>query len=89
MSDNTAPRFDIVKEHGSFLLIRAGSRFAVVERRAGRIYPITPGEREGEAMTEEGMAQLMAEKGGLSEPEARQLFEELTTRGDRLARVLR
>ena len=35
MSDDTAPKFDIVEEHGSFLLIRAGARFAVVEKRAG------------------------------------------------------
>ncbi len=87
----TTPRsaFDIVEEHGSFLLIRAGSRFAVVERRAGRIYPMMPGEREGEPMTAEGMAKVIAEEGWLSEPEARQLFKELSTRGDRLARVLR
>jgi len=54
MRDDTAPSFDIIEEHGSFLLIRAGSRFAVVERRAGRIYPMMPGEREGEPMTAEG-----------------------------------
>jgi hypothetical protein len=48
-----------------------------------------PGGREGEPMTEEGMAKVMAEEGWLSEPEARQLFKELSTRGDRLARVLR
>ena len=47
MNDDPAPAIDIVEEHGSFLLIRAGSRFAVVERR-GRIYPTRPGEREGE-----------------------------------------
>jgi hypothetical protein len=80
---------EIVEEHGSFLLIRGGSRFAVVERRAGRIYPMMPGGREGEPMAEEGMAKVMAEEGWLSEPEARQLFKELSTRGDRLARVLR
>ena len=89
MSDQTAPKFDIVEEHGSFLLIRAGSRFAVVERRAGRIYPMMPGEREGEPMTTEGMAKVMAEEGWLPEPEARRLFTELSGRGDRLARVLR
>ena len=80
---------EIVEEHGSFLLIRAGSRFAVVERRADRIYPMMPGEREGEPITSEGMAKVMAEESWLSEPEARQLFKELSTRGDRLARVLR
>ena len=89
MSDDTTPEFDIVEEHGSFLLIRAGSRFAVAERRAGRIYPMMPGEREGEPMTAEGMAKVMAEEGWLPEPEARQLFKELSTGGDRLARVLR
>ena len=89
MTEDTAPSFDIIEEHGSFLLIRAGSRFAVVERRAGRIYPMMPGEREGEPMTAEGMAKVLAEEGSLSEPEARQLFEELSNRGDRLARVLR
>ena len=89
MSDHNAPGFDIVEEHGSFLLIRAGSRFAVAERRAGRIYPMMPGEREGEPITAEGMAKVMAEEGWLSEPEARRLFKELSTRGDRLARVLR
>ena len=89
MSDDTAPSFEIVEEHGSFLLIRAGSRFAVVERRAGRIYPMMPGGREGEPITAEGMANLMAEQGWLPEPEARRLFTELSGRGDRLARVLR
>jgi hypothetical protein len=80
---------DIVEEHGSFLLIRVGSRFAVVERRAGRIYPMMPGERAGEPMTAEGMAALIAEEGPLSEDEARQLFAELCARGDRLAQSLR
>ncbi len=89
MSDDTAPKFEIVEEHGSLLLIRAGSRFAVVERRSGRIYPMVPGEREGEPITAEGIAKVIAEEGWLSEPEARQLFNELSTRGDRLARVLR
>ncbi|TMJ68443.1 MAG: hypothetical protein E6G83_04960 [Alphaproteobacteria bacterium] len=89
MSEDTAPKFEIVEERGSFLLIRAGSSFAVVERRAGRVYPMMPGGREGEPMTAEGMAKVMAEEGSLSEPEARRLFKELSNRGDRLARVLR
>jgi hypothetical protein len=89
MSDDTAPAFDIVEEHGSLLLIRAGFRFAVVERRSDRIYPMMPGEREGEPITAEGIAKVIAEEGWLSEPEARQVFKELSTRGDRLARVLR
>ena len=89
MSGDTAPKLEIVEEHGSFLLIRAGSRFAVVERRAGLLYPMMPAEREGEPTTAEGMAKVLAEEGLLSEPEARRLFKELSERGDRLARVLR
>lgn len=89
MIDDTASGFDIVEEHGSLLLIHAGSRFAVVERRAGRIYPMMPGGREGEPITSEGMANVTAEQGWLPEPEARRLFKELSGRGDRLAQVLR
>lgn len=89
MSDDNAPRFDIVEEHGSFLLIRAGSRFAVAERRVGRIYPMMPGGRDGEPITSEGMENVMDKEGWFPEPEARRLFEELSGRGDRLARVLR
>jgi hypothetical protein len=36
---------EIIEQHGSFLLIRAGSHFAVVERRVGRVYPMKSGER--------------------------------------------
>jgi hypothetical protein len=79
----------IVEQHGSFLLIRAGPRFAVVERRAGRVYPMKPGEREGEPVTPEGLAAAMAGEGWLSENEARWQFRELCDRGDRLARSLR
>ena len=89
MIDDTASGFDIVEEHGSFLLIRAGSHFAVVERRDGRIYPMMPGGREGKPISAEGVANVTAEQGWLPEPEARQLFKELSERGDDLARVLR
>lgn len=85
MSDDPVPAVDIVEEHGSFLLIRAGSRFAVVERRAGRVYPMMPGRREGEPVTPAGMAAVMAEEGSLPEAEARRLFADLCERGDRLA----
>ena len=48
-----------------------------------------PGGREGEPITAEGMANVIAEHGWLPEPEARRLFTELSGRSDRLARVLR
>jgi hypothetical protein len=89
MTDHCAEAMKIIEEHGSFLLICAGSRFAVVERRAGRIYPMEPGERAGEPMTAEGIAAVAAEANWLAETEARQLFNELCEQGDRLARALR
>jgi hypothetical protein len=89
MSEDPAKSAEIVEEHSSLLLVRAGSRFAVIERRNGRLYPMMPGEREGVAMTSEGIAALMAEEGSLAEDEARRLFAELCDRGDRLAQSLR
>src|SRR5580693_9128546 len=63
MSDNPVPAIGVVEEHGSFLLIRAGSRFAVVEKRAGQLYPMKPGDREAKSMSAEGMASVIAEEG--------------------------
>jgi fructose-1,6-bisphosphatase/inositol monophosphatase family enzyme len=89
MSDHWAETIEIIEQHGSFLLIRAGPRFAVVEKRAGRVYPMKPGERQSEPLTAEGLAAAMAEEGWLSEEEARRQYRELCDRGDRLARSLR
>lgn len=89
MSDHRVPTVEIVEEHSSFLLIRAASRFAVLERRAGRIYPMRSGGREGVPMTPEAMAALLAREGTMPEDEARRLFAELSDRGDRLAQSLR
>ena len=51
--ESTTLRVNFQDKHGSFLLIRTGPRFAVVEQRADRVYPIKPGEREGEPLTPE------------------------------------
>jgi hypothetical protein len=79
---------DIVEEHGSFLLVRAASGFAVVERRNGRIYPMKPGKREGISITASEVTALLAEEGCLSESDARRLFDEFSDKGDHLARIL-
>jgi len=89
MNNSCGQTIAIVEQRGSFLLIRTGSRFALVEQRAGRIYPMKPGVRHGEPVTPEGLAATMAEEGWLSEDEARRQFRELCDRGDRLARSLR
>lgn len=87
--NNDGLTIKIVERHGSFLLIRAGPRFAVVEQRASRTYPMKPGERDGKPLTPEGLAAAVAEEGWLSEDEARRQFRELCDRGDQLARSLR
>jgi hypothetical protein len=89
MNDDRSKIIEIMEQHGSFLLIRAGRRFAVVEKRAGRVYPMKPGERECEPLTSEGLAIAIAQEGWLSEEKARREFQELCDRGDRLARSLR
>lgn len=89
MNNDCGEIIEIVEQRGSFLLIRTGSRFAVVEQRAGRIYPMKPGARQGEPLTPEGLAAAMAEEGWLSEDEAWRQFRELCDRSDRLARSLR
>ena len=86
---NSSKSVEIVEEHGSFLLLRAASGFAVLERRNGRIYPIAPGERQGVPMTAQAVAALVAEQGCLPEDEARRFFDELSERGERLAQTLR
>jgi len=51
VNDDRGETIEIIEQYGSFLLIRAGPRFALAERRAGRVYPMKPGEREGEPLT--------------------------------------
>jgi hypothetical protein len=87
--DRSSKPVEIVEERGSFLLVRAASGFAVVERRNGRIYPISPGKREGVPMTGEAIAILLSDQGCLPENEARRLFDELCEWGERFAQSLR
>lgn len=37
----------IVEECDNYVLVEAGGRWAVVERRAGRFYPVRDGPRDG------------------------------------------
>jgi hypothetical protein len=89
MNNNLPKAIDIIEERGSFLLICNGSRFAVVERRNGSIYPMTPGEREGVPITPAGMEMLIEAEGWLPKRKARRLFNDLSERGERLAQSLR
>jgi hypothetical protein len=57
------------REH--YLLVSDGKRFTVVERRAGKFYPLCNGIRHGCDLDDEGVAELVRESGSFSEREAR------------------
>ena len=88
MTDHDPAAIETVEQHGSFLLVRSGALFAVLEKRAGHVYPLKSGHRDGVATTPEGMASLISDETALSETEARRLFADLCERGDQLARRL-
>jgi hypothetical protein len=88
MNDGCGEVIEIIKQHESFLLIRAGARFAVIEQRAGRAYPMKPGEREGGPLTPDGSAAGWR-KGLALRGRSVAAFRELCDRGDRLARSFR
>lgn len=84
----SAPALDILAEHGSFLLIRGAAGYAVVERRAGRIYPMRDGHRDGAPIEAAAVERMLLAEEWHDEQEARRLFAELCATGDRLARRL-
>jgi len=49
MNDDCGETIEAVEQHGSFVLIRTGPRFAVVEQRADRVYPIPVRRARGRA----------------------------------------
>ena len=49
----------IIAEREHYLLVSDGTRFTVVERRAGKFYPLCNGNRHGVDLDDEGVAELM------------------------------
>jgi hypothetical protein len=74
---------------GSHVLVEIDGRWAVLERRAGKIYNLKPGSRRGYADTRAGIVVCVGADGWLSRTEARRLFTEVTRQGERLAREMR
>jgi|GEM_PF-2527663 len=84
MTDDSA--VDIMDEQESWLLVAAGGCFAVVERRAGRIYALRSAHRTGQPDTPAGIRVAAETDGWRSEAEARADFTAVVTRGRDLAR---
>jgi hypothetical protein len=76
----------VIEQRGSHLLVACGDRFAVLERRGGRIYDVRGGRREFDD-TPMGMAAAVGD-GWTDEGAARRLFDEAARRGDDLAERL-
>ena len=61
----------VIAEKEHYLLVSDGKRFTVVERRAGKFYPLCNGIRHGVDLDDEGVAELMHWSGACSEREGR------------------
>ncbi len=82
------PNIVVVEAKGSHLLLRRHGRFAVLERRDGRTYGVRDGARRAFPDTSEGMLAACEAQGWGDESPMRELFQELTRRGEDLARRL-
>jgi hypothetical protein len=74
----------ISKEQASYLLLARGELFAVVERRNGHLYNLHWGQREPDALTDQG-AEHTVGNDWCDEISARRLFNEVTARYRELA----
>jgi hypothetical protein len=81
----------IVEERAPYLLLRRDDdQFVVVERRAGKLYPLHCGRREPAALTDTGAEHAVhpVGRGWCEESAARRLFEAVTTQYRTLAETL-
>jgi hypothetical protein len=78
----------VVEIRGSHLLIECDGRFAVIERRNGRMYGTGGGDRRSHPDTPAGIAAAAGESGWTDEARARQSFAAIAERGEELARKI-
>ena len=60
----------VIAEQEHYLLISDGQHFTVVERRAGKFYPLCTGVRHGLDLDDETVAELIRQSGSYSERDA-------------------
>jgi hypothetical protein len=70
----------VFAEQEHYLLVSDGEHFSVVERRAGKSYPLCSGIRRGLDLDDETVAQLVRESGSYSESDARKLLADVASR---------
>jgi hypothetical protein len=64
----------VIAEQEHYLLVSDGQRFTVVERRAGKYYPLHGGIRHGLNLDDNTVSELIRESGAYSERDARNLL---------------
>jgi len=69
----------VIAEQEHYLLISDGQCFTVVERRAGKFYPLCTGVRHGLDLGDETIAELISRSGSYSERDARRRLAEVAS----------
>ena len=69
----------VIDEQEHYLLISDGRCFTVVERRAGKFYPLCPGVRHGLDLGDETIAELIRRSGSYSERDAQRRLAEVAS----------
>ena len=70
----------VIAEREHYLLVSDGQRFTVLERRAGKYYPLRNGTRHGFDLNEETVEELLHQSVSYSERDARTLLTQVATR---------
>ena len=79
----------VIAEQEHYLLISDGQHFTVVERRAGRFYPLCTGVRHGLDLDDETVAELIRQSGSYSERDARCRLAEVASQWRNLFELVR
>ena len=69
----------VVAEQEHYLLISDGRRFTVIERRAGKFYPLCKGVRHGLDLDDETVPELIRRSGSYSERDAQRRLADVAS----------
>jgi hypothetical protein len=79
----------IVEDQGTHLLISQNDRFAIVERRNGRLYNCHDGKREGIPLEDmSAVGAILDSADWTDETAARAAFDEIIARGTQLGETM-
>jgi hypothetical protein len=69
----------VIAEQEHYLLVSDGQDFTVVERRAGKFYPLCTGVRHGLDLSDETVVELIRRSGSYSERDAQRRLAEVAS----------